>query len=76
MIALTTPEEIAYYRLLTLKQGLEMEIKGFRLCRGRTCYSIVKKEFGFKGSKKKVLQQLIDLIEMNFESAVEIAKKA
>ena len=62
MIALTTPEQIARYRLLTLKQGLQMEIKGFRLTRGRTCYSIVKEEFGFKGSKKRVLEQLETLI--------------
>ena len=75
MIALTTPEQIAYYRLLTLRQGLEMEIKGFRLCRGRTCYSIVKKEFGFKGSKKKVLQQLIDLMDMDFDVAIKKAIK-
>ena len=62
MMALTTPEQIAHYRLLTLKQGLEMEIKGFRLTRGRTCYSIIKQEFGLKGNKKKVYEQFVKII--------------
>jgi len=63
MIALTTPEQISYYRLLTLKQGLEMEIRGFRMCRGRTCYSIIKKEFGLKGNKQRVYDQFVKIIE-------------
>tara|TARA_A100000172_G_C3028918_1_gene105908 strand:+ start:1107 stop:1304 length:198 start_codon:yes stop_codon:yes gene_type:complete len=63
MIALTTPEQIAHYRLLTLKQGLEMEIKGLRLTRGRTCYSIIKQEFGLKGNKKKVYDQFVKIVE-------------
>ena len=33
-----------------------MEIKGLRISsRGPTAYSIIKKEFGLKGSKQKVL---------------------
>ena len=63
MIALTTPKQIAYYRLLTLKQGLEMEIKGFRLTRGRTCYSMIKQEFGLKGNKQRVYDQFVKILE-------------
>ena len=63
MIALTTPEQIAFYRLLTLKQGLQMEIKGFKMSRGRTCYSIIKEEFKLKGNKQKVYDQFVKIIE-------------
>jgi len=33
--------------------------------RGRSVYSIVKQEFGFKGSKAKVLDQLSRMIDNN-----------
>ena len=79
MIRLTTPKQIARYRLLTLKQGLQMEIKGFRLTRGRTCYSIAKEEFGFKGSKQSVLADLQELIAQKKDentTSVQKDKKA
>ncbi len=63
MTALDTPEKIELYRLLVLRSALQMEIStGMRMTRGRTAYSIAKKEFGFKGSKKKVLSQLEEYI--------------
>ncbi len=58
-----TGEHIGLYRLMTMRQGLKLEIQGMRLVRGRTCYAIVKEEFGFKGNKGKVLAQLEDHIE-------------
>lgn len=64
MIILDKPEEIAVARLLTLRQGLKMEMIGLRLTsKAPTCYSIIKKEFGFKGNKAKVLQQLENFLE-------------
>jgi hypothetical protein len=63
-IMLDKPEQIAMARLLTLHKGLKMEMIGLRLTgKAPTCYSIVKKEFGFKGNKAKVLQQLEDYLE-------------
>ena len=63
-IMLDKPEEIAVARLLTLRQGLKMEMIGLRLTsKAPTCYSIIKKEFGFKGNKAKVLQQLENFLE-------------
>ena len=50
-------EEIALFRMKALRSALKLEILGMKR-RGRSVYSIVKEEFGFKGSKQKVLQQL------------------
>jgi len=52
-----TPEQIDAFRLRTLRGALKLEILGMRRG-GRSVYSIVKEEFGFKGSKQKVLEQL------------------
>ena len=51
-----TGDSIPKYRLLMLRQGLKMEMKGLRISsRGPTAYSIIKKEFGLKGSRERVL---------------------
>ena len=39
-----------------------MESQGIKR-RGRSVYSIVKEEFGFKGNRQKVLAQLEEYIE-------------
>lgn len=63
IIELSTPEEIHAYRMKTLLIGLRAEVKGMRLTnKGQTCYARIKKEFGLKGSKQKVLDQF----EMQF----------
>jgi hypothetical protein len=56
---------INFFRLVTLLSGLRFEIKtgGMKLCRGPSCYSIIKREFGFKGNKEKVLAQFSDYVE-------------
>ena len=60
-----TGESIMHYRLLTLIQGLKSEIKGMRLTsKGRTCYSIIKSEYGLKGSREKVLVQIQEIMDM------------
>ena len=56
-MTLDTPEQIAAYRLATLRTGLRLEIKGMRISRGRTCYAILK-SMGYKGSREKVLEQV------------------
>ena len=62
-VTITGRDDIDLYRTLTLRSGLELEIKGIRLNRGRTCYAIAKQEWGFKGNKQKVLDQLNDVLE-------------
>jgi len=51
-----------FYRLLTLRSALELEILGMNR-RGRSVYSIIKEEFGFKGNKQKVYDQIDELIK-------------
>lgn len=58
-VVLDTPEQIQMFRLLTLRQGLKLELKGMRMSsKSRTAYSILKKEFGMKGSRQTVLDEL------------------
>jgi len=56
-MVITNPQDIARYRLLTLRTGLKLEIRGLRVSKGRSCYAIIKQEFGFKGDKASVLEQ-------------------
>jgi len=60
-IVLNTPEKIYRFRLLVLELGLKLEIKGMKK-RGRSCYSIIKEEFGLKGSRESVLTQFEAII--------------
>ena len=67
---LTDFDQIKTARMLTLRKGLQLEIKGLRHS-GRSCYSIIKKEFGLTGTRAKVLEQFEQLIP-NF---AEITKR-
>ena len=58
-----TGDDIGRYRLVVLKSALKLEIKGMRMHRGRTAYSIIKKEFGFKGDRQRVLDQFETMIQ-------------
>jgi len=58
MNILNTPEQIARMRLATIKLGLEVELRGFRLTtRAPKCFSIIKKEYGIKGDKLKAYRE-------------------
>ena len=57
-----TPEKIAGFRMLTLWSALKLEIIGMRASRGRTAFSIIKKEFNLKGNKMKVLEQYNEIL--------------
>jgi len=61
MTILTTPDQIATARLLTLRAGLKLEMRGLRISKGRSCYAILKSE-GFKGSRESILNQLAALL--------------
>jgi hypothetical protein len=58
MTMITNPAQIAHFRYLTLLSGLKLEIKGIRVSRGMTMYSLIKKEFGLKGTKTAVYNEL------------------
>ena len=58
-----TGESIPHYKLLLLIQGLKAELKGFRLTsKGRTCYSLLKSNYGLKGNRESVLAQSQDIM--------------
>jgi hypothetical protein len=61
-IMIDTPEGIEAYRILALKGALKLEIAGMK-GRGRSAYSILKSEFGFKGSRQSVLDQLQKIVD-------------
>jgi|TARA_R110000822_G_scaffold308574_2_gene436682 hypothetical protein len=68
-IAVMTGEQVLNARLLTLKTGLKIETLGLRLTsRQRSCYSIIKEEFGLKGNKKRVLEQFENLLKLKFQT--------
>ena len=58
-----TGEQIDTYRAQMILNGLYMEIKhNMRLtAKAPTCYSLAKKEYGLKGNKVKVYNQLAQL---------------
>lgn len=54
---ITGKENMIGFRLLTLRRGLMLEMKGLKLSRGPSAYSIIKREFGFTGNKQRVLDK-------------------
>lgn len=57
-----TGEQIPIARLITLWHGMRLEGKGIKVSKGRSCMSIVKKEFGWRGNREKILMLLADKI--------------
>ena len=68
-----TGAQIDTYRAQTILRGLYMETKhNMRLtAKAPSCYSLAKKEFGLKGNKVKVYNQLCELfLEMGIVDKV------
>ena len=59
---ITGEENIKLFRLFQLKAALKLELKGMKISRGRSAYSIIKDEFNLRGNKQKVLTQFEDII--------------
>jgi hypothetical protein len=51
-----TGDGISLYRMLALRSALSLEMKGLRARRGFSAYAAIKREFGLKGNKAKVLE--------------------
>lgn len=50
------------FRMKTLLIGLRTEATtGMKLTRGRSCYSIIKSEYGLKGNKASVYNQFVQI---------------
>ena len=52
------------FNLLQLKYALRLEIQGIKHSRG-SVYAHVKRRFGFRGNKQRVLTQLEEHIDEN-----------
>ena len=66
MTILTQPQQIEDFRLAALKTTLKLEIKGMRVFRTRTAYAMLK-DLGYKGSRKKVLEDVTTEVERRLE---------
>jgi len=64
-----TGDSIELYRLITLMQAIKLEIKGLKF-RGGSVTARVKREFGFKGNRQKVLDQLTAYTQKKFPCSV------
>ena len=54
-------EQIAMFRLFTLRQALKLEMLGMKR-HGRSAYSIIKEELGLKGSRETVFKTLSEIL--------------
>tara|TARA_R100001244_G_scaffold132132_1_gene107234 strand:+ start:1431 stop:1640 length:210 start_codon:yes stop_codon:yes gene_type:complete len=63
-IVLDTPQAIDGFRTRMLRSALKLEVLGMKR-KGPSVYSIIKNEFRFKGSKQRVLDQLLAYIKQN-----------
>ena len=59
-MTMITGEQIPLFRLMTLLRGVRLEGKGVKVSRGRSCLSIIKKEFGWHGNRHKIIGLLQD----------------
>ena len=66
MSIITGKENIDRYRLIVLKHGLKLEIKGMQK-RRPSCYSVIKEEFNLKGNKQKVYDKFCELIKKEMQ---------
>lgn len=62
-IVLSNPDQIALYRLATLRSMLRLEIKGLKRSRGPSAYSILKNEYGLRGTRQQVLDEVVSLLQ-------------
>ena len=52
-------ENVRNVRILALRSALKLEVNtGLKMSRGISPFAIIKREFGFKGNKARVLEQL------------------
>ena len=72
-----TGDDIGVLRLVTMLRGLRMEMAGMRLTsRGPSCYALAKREFGFKGNKSRVFDQLAEVVKSKLVAKTEAERDA
>lgn len=65
-----TGSDVDVFRWYALRGALKLETLGMSR-RGASAYSVVKKEFGFKGTKAKVYEQLDAWLKANHPRSKE-----
>ena len=50
-------DDIHIFQLHTLRSGLSVELRGLKMSRGKSCYTIIKNRWGMKGNKQSVYDQ-------------------
>ena len=65
MASITRPEDINRFRMFVILKGIDLEAKGIKPTRGRSCLSIAKGILGLpKGAKRETVRAaLASLIE-------------
>ena len=63
MTSISNPDHIKHFRHLTLLKGLKLELAGLKLGRGKSCYSIIKREFGLRGNRQSVYDQFSKMMD-------------
>lgn len=58
-----TGKSIEYFAMVQALSGLKLEMKGIRIARGVSCYALIKKRYGLKGSREKVLTQFQAMVD-------------
>jgi hypothetical protein len=60
MTMLTQPNQIQAFRIATLMKGIQLEARGLKMSRGKSCLAIAKAELGLGRNAKRedVLAQL------------------
>lgn len=61
-VIVDTPKGIACFQMLARKHALRLETLGMRR-RGASVFSIIKQEYGLRGSKEKVLREFALLVD-------------
>jgi hypothetical protein len=57
------PEAVNFFRMNALLTGMRSELRsGMRLSRGPSCFTRVKKWYGLKGNKQKLIEQFEKLV--------------
>jgi hypothetical protein len=68
---ITGKENIELFRLMTLRQGLKLELLGMKVSRGVSILKILK-GMGYKGTRQQILTQL-DEVHAQIHRATEEA---
>jgi len=57
------PKAVNFFRMNALLSGMRLELRsGMKLSRGPSCFTRVKKEYGLKGNKQKLIEQFENLV--------------